>query len=94
MQLLRLGWFTDSDHEKFDIWLWEIYGFSIPFVRRKFASPKCQDWRIRVMHKQSTSDQNHCSVIRKHVIGYLSMEKYNRPQKSHKKAYFADGDKM
>ena len=46
------------------------------------------------MHKQSTSDQNHCSAKRKRVIGYLSMEKYNRPQKSDKKTYFADGDKM
>ena len=45
------------------------------------------------MHEQSTSDQNHCSAIRKHVIGCLSMEKYNRPQKSDKKACFADGDK-
>ena len=46
------------------------------------------------MRKQSTSDQNNCSAMRKHIIGYLSMEKYNRPQKSDKKAYFADGDKM
>ena len=48
MQLLRLGWFIDSDQEKFDIWLWEIDGFSITFVHGKFASPKCRDWRIRV----------------------------------------------
>ena len=46
------------------------------------------------MHKQSTSDQIHCSATRKRVIGYLSMEKKNLPQKSDKKAYFADGDKM
>ena len=46
------------------------------------------------MHKQSTSDQNHFIAIRKHVIGYLSMEKKNRPQKSDKKAYCADGDRM
>ena len=36
-------------------------------------SPKCQDWRIRVMHKQSTLGQNLCYAIRKRVIGYLWM---------------------
>ena len=60
----------------------------------KFASPKCQGWRIRVMHKQSVSDQNHCSNIRQRVTGCLSTEKHNRPQKSDKKDYFADGGKM
>ena len=44
------------------------------------------------MHKQSTSDQNHCSAKRKRVIGCPSTKKYN--QKSDKKAYFADGVKM
>ena len=40
MQLLRLGRFIDSDWEKFDIWLWEIYGFSITFVRVKIRVSK------------------------------------------------------
>ena len=75
-------------------WLWEISGFSTTFVPGKNASPKRQGWRIRVMHKQSTSEKNHCRVIRKHVIGCLSMEKENPPQKSDKKAYLTDGDKM
>ena len=70
---------------KFDIWLLEIHGFSITFVRGKIASPKCQGWRIRVMHKQSTLGQNHCCATRRRVKGYLSMEG---------KAYLADGDKM
>ena len=74
MQLLGLGWFIDSGEEKFDIWLLEIYWFSITFVRGKFEFLKCQDWRIRVMHKQSPLDQNHFSAIRKSAIGYLSME--------------------
>ena len=89
MQLLRLGWFIDSDSEKFDIWLWETYGFSITFFQGKFAFPKCRDWRIRVMRKQSTSDQNHCSATRKHVIGRLLMEKFYRPHEPDEKAYFA-----
>ena len=42
------------------------------------------------MHKQSTSDQNHCSAIRKRVIRCVSTEKSYRPQESDKKAYFAD----
>ena len=46
------------------------------------------------MHKQSTSDQNHCSAIREHVIGCFSMQDCNRPHKSDKKGYFADDDKM
>ena len=90
MQLLRLGWFIDSDWEKFDIWLWEIYGFSITFVRGKFESPKSQDWRTQVMHKQSISDQNHYSATQKRVIGYKSMEECKGPLKSDKKTYFAD----
>ena len=68
------------------------FGSSITFVRGKFASPKCQDCRIRVMHKQCTSVQNHCSAIRMRVIGCLSTQKHN--QKSDVKAYFAGGVKM
>ena len=37
--------------KKFDTKLLEICGFSITFVRGKFESPKCEDWRIGVMHK-------------------------------------------
>ena len=74
---------------KFDIWLWEIYGFSITFVRRKFESPKCQDWSMRVMHKPSILGENHCYAIRKRLVGYLLMEEEcNRPQKSDRKTFF------
>ena len=59
----------------------------------KIRVSKCQGWRIRVMHKQSASDQNHNCAIRKRVSGFLSMEECKRPQKSDRKTNFAD-DKM
>ena len=34
------------------------------------------------------------NAIPKHLIGCLSMEKYNRPQKADNKACFVDVDKM
>ena len=58
----------------------------------KFASPKCQGWRIRVMHKPSILGWNRCGAIRKHVLGCLSTEKDNRPQKVGQEGL--DGDKM
>ena len=52
-QLQQSGWSTGLDLEKSDIWLLEIFGWNIMFVQGKFESPKCQDWRIRAMHKPS-----------------------------------------
>ena len=40
----------------------------------EFESPKCQDWRIRVMHKRSTLGQNHCFASQKRVIWHLWMD--------------------
>ena len=37
---------------------------------------KCQVWRIRLMHKQSTVGQNHCCAIRKRAIRYLWMDEF------------------
>ena len=44
-----------------DLWV------HITFVQGNFESPKCQGWRIRVMHKQSTLGHNHYCAIQKRV---------------------------
>ena len=73
--LQQSGWFTDSGKEKSNIWLLEIFGCNIMFVEGKFESPKCQDWRIREMHKPSILGRNHCCATQKLAIGSLSVLK-------------------
>ena len=69
-QLQQSGWSTGSDKEKFDTWVLEIFGCNISFVQGNFESPKCQDWRIRAMHKPSIMGRNHCCVTQKLAIGF------------------------
>ena len=67
--LQQSGCFTGSDEEKSNIWLLEIFGCNIMFVEGKFESPKCQDWRIREMHKPSILGGNHCCATQKLAFG-------------------------
>ena len=61
--------------EQSDIWLLEIFGCNIMFVEGKFESAKCQDWRIRAMHKPSILRRNQCCATQKLAIGSLSVLK-------------------
>ena len=58
----------------------ETCGCSTMLVQGKFDSPKCQDWRIRAMHKPSISGGNHCCATRKRVIGSLSLMMTSRDE--------------
>ena len=46
----------------------------------KFEFPKCQDWRIRVMHKPSFSGQSHRCATRKRPTGFLLLMRTNRDE--------------
>ena len=64
----QLGWSTGSDWEKSDIWLLETCGCNTMLVQGKLEFPKCQEWRVRAMHKPSILGWNHCCATRKTCI--------------------------
>ena len=76
----QFGWSTDPDWEKSDIWLLETCGCNTMLVQGKFEFPKCQDWRIRAMHKPSVLGRNHCCATRKLAIGSLSLMMASRDE--------------
>ena len=67
------GWSTGSDWEKSDIWLLETCGCNTMLVQGKFEFPKCQDGRIRAVHRPSILGWNRGCATRKLAVVSLSL---------------------